>query len=57
MTVQELIDELSKMDPNHEVIFRYVGTGFNHDNPIESAKVDIVGGPYKADERMAVVLR
>ena len=57
MTVAELIEKLQWLPPNMEVVARYVGNGFNSDIDIESARIDIIGGPIKACEREGVVLR
>jgi len=57
MTVGELIEQLSWLPPNFEIITRYVGVTQNFDNEILSVKEGIIGGPIKADERMGVIIR
>ena len=60
MTVQELIQALDSLPKEYkelEVVFRLVGNFQNIDSWVDSVKVGIVGGPTKADERLAMVLR
>lgn len=60
MTVKELVEKISTLPDEYqecEVVFRHVGADSNFDFKVESARIDIIGGPIVADARYAVVLR